>query len=199
MLDIKWIRENPEALAEALVKRQWSADEARKAVDGLIEADELRRAHLGRLQERQERRNAASKEIGNAMRAGDSARAEELKVEVAGIKEFIQSGEATERELDKALDDALAVIPNLPLDEVVPELLAVPLLPPLELDEEVDSSSLQAPMTTVAETMAPAMNVTDPLRVNFMRRHLSERAWACTLHPLHPGASVTGKRSCTSS
>jgi seryl-tRNA synthetase len=118
MLDIKWIRENPEALAEALVKRQWSSEDAKKTVDGLIEADELRRAHLGRLQERQERRNSASKEIGNAMRSGDSAKAEELKGEVGAIKEWLAGAEDEERRLDKELEDALAVIPNVPLDEV---------------------------------------------------------------------------------
>ncbi|TYR31008.1 serine--tRNA ligase [Mesorhizobium microcysteis] len=118
MLDIRWIRENPQALADALQKRGQSADAAQSIVDDLIEKDEARRAHLVALQEKQERRNAASKEIGNAMRAGDAARAEELKGEVAGIKEFIQAGEATERELDKALNDALSVIPNLPLDDV---------------------------------------------------------------------------------
>ena len=118
MLDIKWIRDNPKALAEALVKRQWSSEEAKKTVDGLIEADELRRAHLGRLQERQERRNAASKEIGNAMRSGDNAKAEELKGEVSAIKEWLSSAEADERRFDKELEDALAVIPNIPLDDV---------------------------------------------------------------------------------
>ena len=118
MLDIRWIRENPQALAQALQKRGQSGEAARSVVEDLIARDEARRAHLVALQEKQERRNAASKEIGNAMRAGDSARAEELKIEVAGIKEFIQSGEATERELDKALNDALAIIPNLPLDDV---------------------------------------------------------------------------------
>ena len=118
MLDIRWIRENPDMLAEALVKRGQSPEAAQSTVSDLIEKDEARRAHLGELQLKQERRNAASKEIGNAMRAGDSARAEELKLEVQGIKEFIQNGEARERELDKALSDALAVIPNIPLDDV---------------------------------------------------------------------------------
>ncbi len=118
MLDIKWIRENPQVLADALASRGQSPEAARAVVDDAIARDEARRAHLVALQEKQERRNAASREIGNAMRAGESARAEELKQEVAGIKEFIQSGEATERALDKALDDALAVIPNLPLADV---------------------------------------------------------------------------------
>ena len=118
MLDIKWIRENPEALIEALVKRNQSAEAARSTVEDLVAKDEARRAHVSKLQEAQERRNAASKEIGNAMRNGDSALAEKLKTEVAEIKGFIQDGEGRERDLDKALDEALAVIPNIPLEGV---------------------------------------------------------------------------------
>lgn len=118
MLDIKWIRDNPKALVEALAKRSWSADEAQSTVDELIKKDEARREHVTELQTRQERRNAASKEIGNAMRSGDTALAEKLKAEVGDIKTFIQNGEARERELDKALNDALAVLPNVPLDDV---------------------------------------------------------------------------------
>ena len=118
MHDIKWIRENPGALAAALQKRGADGSEARRQVDDLIQKDEARRAHLVRLQEAQERRNWLSREIGNAMRAKDMVRAEELKAEVAEIKGFIQSGEATERELDRAIHDALAVIPNIPLEDV---------------------------------------------------------------------------------
>lgn len=118
MLDIKWIRDNPKALVEALAKRSWSADEAQSTADELIKKDEARREHVTELQTKQERRNAASKEIGNAMRSGDTALAEKLKAEVGDIKTFIQNGEARERELDKALNDALAVLPNVPLDDV---------------------------------------------------------------------------------
>ncbi|WP_157019166.1 serine--tRNA ligase [Mesorhizobium xinjiangense] len=118
MLDIKWIRENPTALADALAKRGSSAEQARSTVDGLIAMDEARRAHLVKLQQAQERRNAASKEIGKAMAAKDLELAEKLKTEVAEIKGFIQDGEARERELDAAFNGALAVIPNVPLDDV---------------------------------------------------------------------------------
>ncbi|MBZ9710514.1 serine--tRNA ligase [Mesorhizobium sp. ESP7-2] len=118
MLDIKWIRDNPKALVEALVKRSWSSEEAQSTVDDLITRDEARREHVTELQTKQERRNAASKEIGNAMRSGDAALAAKLKAEVGEIKTFIQNGEARERELDKALNDALAVLPNVPLDDV---------------------------------------------------------------------------------
>jgi seryl-tRNA synthetase len=118
MLDIKWIRENPQVLVEALKKRPSYAEAAQSTVDDLIARDEARRDHLTELQAKQERRNAASKEIGNAMRDKNMARAEELKAEVAEIKSFIQNGEARERELDKALADALAVLPNVPLADV---------------------------------------------------------------------------------
>ena len=118
MLDIRWIRENPQALAKALEKRGWEPSAASAEVDKVIERDEARRAHLTELQEKQERRNAASKEIGNAMRSGDSAKAEALKAEVADIKTFVQAGEAREREFDQELEATLAVLPNIPLDDV---------------------------------------------------------------------------------
>ncbi|MDI6025850.1 serine--tRNA ligase [Corticibacterium sp. UT-5YL-CI-8] len=118
MLDIKWIRENPQALIDALNKRGHSAESAQSTVEDVIARDEARREHVSRLQEAQERRNAASKEIGKALGAKDSALAEKLKAEIGEIKGFIQNGEAQERTLDKALLDALAVLPNVPFDDV---------------------------------------------------------------------------------
>jgi len=113
MLDIKWIRDNPEALDAALSKRGAAPQAA-----SLIELDEARRSHVGLLQALQERRNLASKEIGKAMAAKDQATADSLKAEVATIKDELQAGEARERELDEALKHALSVLPNIPLDEV---------------------------------------------------------------------------------
>ena len=118
MLDIKWIRDNPEALKHALMRRGQSADIAEATVSEAIRLDDARRANIKSLQEAQERRNAASKEIGKAKAGKDEARATALMDEVAAIKSFIQEGEATERELDAALDAALSVIPNPPLDNV---------------------------------------------------------------------------------
>lgn len=113
MLDIKWIRENPQALDEALKKRGADPESAK-----LLALDEARRQHLTKLQEAQERRNAASKEIGKAMASGDKELAEKLKAEVSELKSFVQDGEAEERRHDAALNDALARIPNVPLDDV---------------------------------------------------------------------------------
>ena len=113
MLDIKWIRENPEALDAALAKRGAEAQSAQ-----LIALDEARRSHVGALQALQERRNAASKDIGKAMAAKDQATADSLKAEVATIKDELQAGEARERELDEQLKHALSVLPNIPLEDV---------------------------------------------------------------------------------
>ena len=118
MLDIKWIRDNPQALADALVRRGQSPEAAQATVDGIVAKDEARREHITKLQQAQERRNAASKEIGNAMRNKDMALAEKLKGEVGDIKAFIQNGEAEERRLDAELDYALATVPNVPLPDV---------------------------------------------------------------------------------
>ncbi|NJM30866.1 MAG: serine--tRNA ligase [Rhizobiales bacterium] len=113
MHDIKAIRDNPEAFDKALTRRGLAPQAAE-----LLKHDEARRTHLQKLQDAQSRRNSLSKEIGDAMKSGDKARAETLKAEVASLKDFIGSGEEDERKLTQALNDALAVIPNLPLDEV---------------------------------------------------------------------------------
>ena len=113
MHDIKAIRDNPEAFDRGLARRGLPP----MAV-GLLKIDAEKRDHVQKLQDSQARRNAVSKEVGDAMKAGDKARAETLKAEVASIKDFIASGEETERQFNAKLSDALAVIPNIPLDEV---------------------------------------------------------------------------------
>lgn len=111
MLDIKWIRENPDALDEALKKRGADPAAAR-----LIELDEARRRHIAETQEAQQRRNEASKAIGKAKAAGEDAQA--LIDEVGTLKAFLQQAEDDERRHEKKLRDALAQIPNLPVDDV---------------------------------------------------------------------------------
>ena len=69
-------------------------------------------------QEAQQRRNALSKEIGQAKAKKDEARANALMAEVAQLKESVPQLEAAEREANAALDKALAEIPNLPNPEV---------------------------------------------------------------------------------
>ncbi|MCO6186149.1 serine--tRNA ligase [Rhizobium sp. L1K21] len=113
MLDIKWIRENAAALDDALNKR--GADPVSAE---LIALDEKRRSLVQSMQDMQTRRNAASKEIGQAMAQKDQERAEKLKSEVAELKTTLPAIEEEERQATAALNDALARLPNIPLDEV---------------------------------------------------------------------------------
>ena len=115
MFDIRWIRENADAFDAGLALRG-----AEPYAGRLIELDEARRAHLQKLQDAQSRRNSASKEIGQAMGAGDTDKAATLKAEVGDLKAIIQSGEEEERRIDEELNAILCTLPNLPLDEVPP-------------------------------------------------------------------------------
>lgn len=113
MLDIRWIRDNPDALDRALKARG-----AEPAATQLIALDDDRKAHIAKLQDAQTRRNAASKDIGRAKASGDEKAAQALIDEIAELKSFIQSAEDEGRQLDAALINALAGIPNIPLDDV---------------------------------------------------------------------------------
>ncbi len=113
MYDIKWIREHHD-IFDAGRKRRGLEPLAGQ----LLILDDARRAAIAELQKAQERRNAASKEIGVAMKAGDAMRADELKSEVAAIKENWERLEEAERYAIAELDTALAAIPNTPRDDV---------------------------------------------------------------------------------
>lgn len=113
MHDIKWIVQNPQAFDAAMAKRGMDSVSSR-----LIELDEKRRQSIAKSQGLQERRNAASKEIGKAMASKDQAAADQLKAEVAAIKQALTSAEEEERQLERALTEALEVLPNIPLDNV---------------------------------------------------------------------------------
>ncbi|MBC8036784.1 MAG: serine--tRNA ligase, partial [Rhizobiales bacterium] len=113
MHDIKAIRDNPDAFDKGLARRGLTPMAA-----GLLKIDAENRDHMQKLQDAQARRNAVSKAVGEAMKASEKTKAEALKAEVASLKDFIASGEEVERQLNKQLADALAVIPNIPLDEV---------------------------------------------------------------------------------
>jgi seryl-tRNA synthetase len=84
----------------------------------LIALDERRRNAIAALQAAQERRNALSKEIGQAKAKKDNARAEALMAEVARLKDSAPALEQAEREANAALGKALAEIPNIPNPDV---------------------------------------------------------------------------------
>ena len=113
MHDIKWIRDNPEAFDRAL-KRRGLAGESQR----LIELDEKRRAAITAAEQAQARRNAASKDIGEAKKVKDEARANALMAEVNELKTKMPELEQASKDADVLLQEILATIPNLPLDEV---------------------------------------------------------------------------------
>ena len=116
MHDIKLIRDNPEVFDKGL-RRRGFLPPAESLAESLIALDEKRRAAIADLQGAQERRNAASKQIGLAMARKDAVAAEDFRAEVAGLKAVMPELEAAEREAGKKLEAALAEIPNLPLDD----------------------------------------------------------------------------------
>jgi seryl-tRNA synthetase len=113
MHDIKWIRDNPDAFDRALARRGLPAEAER-----LIEIDERRRAAIQKAEAALARRNTASREIGAAKKSNEEVAAQALLAEVARLKAEIPQLEEEAKKASKELDNALAQIPNLPLDEV---------------------------------------------------------------------------------
>ena len=113
MHDIRFIREHPGVFDRALARRGLAPQSTR-----LIALDEERRKKILEFETAQARRNAASKEIGEAKKSKDEKKAAELMAEVATLKETIPELEAAAKAGSQTLDDALAEIPNMALDDV---------------------------------------------------------------------------------
>src|SRR6202790_360625 len=113
MHDIKWIRENPQAFDAGLKRRGLAPMSV-----ALLAIDEKRRAAIQKSEQAQARRNSASKEIGDAKKAKDDARAVTLMAEVNELKTTMPQLELAAKAADQELAKELSSIPNLPLDEV---------------------------------------------------------------------------------
>jgi seryl-tRNA synthetase len=113
MYDVKWIRDNPGLFDEGCRRRGLEPSAA-----VIVDRDEQRRRLISRLQAAQERRNAASKEIGLAKARKDEARAAALMSEVASLKATMPEEEAKLKEVERALFDLISAVPNMPLDDV---------------------------------------------------------------------------------
>jgi seryl-tRNA synthetase len=113
MHDIRFIRENTALFDERLQSRGLAPLSAE-----LIILDDRRKHAVSELQAALERRNAMSKEIGQAKAARDEDRAQRLMGEVAALKEKVPQLEEAERTAGLELERALAVIPNLPKPDI---------------------------------------------------------------------------------
>jgi seryl-tRNA synthetase len=113
VLDLKWLRDQPEALDHALRRRGLPAMAAE-----LLDRDAAVRALQSGLQQAQARRNALSKDIGKLQAQGGDPAA--LIAEVGSLKASIQAAEEALRERAAALNELLATVPN-PLAPDVPD------------------------------------------------------------------------------
>ncbi len=110
MHDLRLIREAPEAFDRGLERRGIAPMSPQ-----ILDLDSRRRAAQTALQEMLTRRNAASKQVGEAKRKGEDAAA--LIEEVQSLKDGIADNEASEKALDAELVEILEGLPNLPADD----------------------------------------------------------------------------------
>lgn len=113
MLDIKWIRENPALLDQALEKRGLSSNSAE-----IIQLDKNRLATLRSIQILQEQRNGLTRDISNAMKDGNKHQAENYKQDMIRLKIGLAALEERNILLSSELETILEAIPNIPLDDV---------------------------------------------------------------------------------
>ncbi|MBR4083330.1 MAG: serine--tRNA ligase [Lachnospiraceae bacterium] len=117
MLDIDFLRENPDVVKENIKKK--FQDTKLPLVDEVIELDTQRRLVQQEADAIRANRNKISKEIGALMAQGKKEEAEAKKEEVAANKERLAELEALEPELQTKVNKIMMVIPNI-IDESVP-------------------------------------------------------------------------------
>ena len=117
MLDIDFLRENPDVVKENIKKK--FQDAKLPLVDEVIELDTQRRLVQQEADAIRANRNKISKEIGALMAQGKKEEAEAKKAEVAANKERLAELEALEPELQEKVTKIMMVIPNI-IDESVP-------------------------------------------------------------------------------
>ena len=115
MLDIKFVRENPDLVDKSCESRQNAHWDREK----FFELDEERRSVIAEVESLQAERNAVSKQIGLLMREGKKEEAEAAKEQVAANKDRIAELDQRRGEVEEELTALVAAIPNIP-DASVP-------------------------------------------------------------------------------
>ncbi|MFA5844430.1 MAG: serine--tRNA ligase [Coriobacteriia bacterium] len=113
MLDARFVRENIDAVRQAMADRGSSWD-----FDGFSAHDEERRELIGKVEARQARRNEASKQVGELMKQGRRDDADALKDEVRAINDELTSLEALLAQVEADVRDLLMTIPNIAHESV---------------------------------------------------------------------------------
>ena len=117
MLDLKFVRENPDIVKENIKKK--FQDSKLPLVDEVIELDAKSRAAKQEADDLRANRNKISKEIGALMAQGKKEEAEEVKKKVTEAAARLAELEALEAELSEKVTKIMMVIPNI-IDESVP-------------------------------------------------------------------------------
>ena len=117
MLDIKFLRTNPDVVKENIKKK--FQDDKLPLVDKVIELDAEYRAAKGRADELRALRNSVSKEIGGLMAQGKREEAEVVKQKVKDMADELAALQVKEGELEAEIKKIMLVIPNI-IDESVP-------------------------------------------------------------------------------
>ena len=117
MLDIKFLRTNPDVVKENIKKK--FQDEKLPLVDKVIELDAEYRAAKGRGDELRALRNSVSKEIGGLMAQGKRDEAEVVKQKVKDMADELNALQVKEAELEEEIRKIMLVIPNI-IDDSVP-------------------------------------------------------------------------------
>ncbi len=114
MLDLNFVRENFDAVKQALANRTFPVD----ALEDFTALDAERRRLISESDAINQQRNAASKEIGDLMKSGNREAADAKKAEVAGLKEKQTELDVKRDESEAAMRELLAGLPNVPADDV---------------------------------------------------------------------------------
>ena len=117
MIDIKFLRENPDIVRQN-IKNKFQ-DFKLPMVDEVIELDEKLRKTKAEADELRSKRNKISKEIGALMAQGKKEEAQEVKASVASIGETLAGLEPLEAELEEKVKKIMMTIPNI-IDPSVP-------------------------------------------------------------------------------
>ncbi len=117
MIDIKFLRENPDLVKENIRKK--FQDAKLPLVDEVIALDEERRKTQQEADELKANRNKLSKQIGALMAQGKKEEAEEVKAQVAAGAKRLEELDAKQKELEEKTTNIMMVIPNI-IDPSVP-------------------------------------------------------------------------------
>ena len=117
MLDIKFVRENPEIVKENIRKK--FQDNKLPLVDEVLTLDNENRTIKQEVEALRAERNKLSKQIGGLMAKGETQQAEEIKAKIASEAERVDALTAREKEVEERIKTIMMTIPNI-IDPSVP-------------------------------------------------------------------------------